>query len=153
MFTGIGLNRLPGAGVFRPSGFAANRAALDPEPLMLARAFATRRLVRDAYVAAAIEDLARKFRFQCPGWTNESTRRFNRPWFESPPCALRAVLLVWRGAAFRARNLFERANALARAKRVLVRKKVRCLERTDQMPTIDCDHRPCHEFRRIGGQQ
>jgi len=120
---------------------------------MLAGAFATRRLVRDAYGAAAIEDLARKFRLQCPGWTNQSTRRFNRLWFESPPYTLRAVLLVWSRAAFRARNLFERANALARAKRVLVRKKVRCLERTDQMPTIDRDHRPRHEFRRIGGQQ
>lgn len=94
---------------------APDSAALAAAPPYLAPQFGDAGRVRDAYLAATAEELARRFSFPQPGWTAGENRLLHQPWFASPLAALRAVLLLESPPAFRARNLFVSENALSRA--------------------------------------
>jgi len=92
-----------------------NAAALATVPALLAPQFGDTGRVRDAYLAATAEELARRFDLPMPAWTVGEQRQLHRPWFATPLAALRAVLLLESPPAFRARNLFVSENALSRA--------------------------------------
>jgi hypothetical protein len=91
-----------------------NTAALAAAPVLLAPQFGELGRVQDAYLAAAAEELARRFSLPQPDWTVGEDRQLRRPWFATPLAALRAVLLLESPPAFRARNLFVSENALSR---------------------------------------
>jgi hypothetical protein len=93
---------------------APKETALRDEPALLAPRFGWLGQVRDAYLAAAAEELGRRHGLPIPAWTEGEARRLHRPWVASPLAALRAVLLVESPAGFRARNLFVSENALSR---------------------------------------
>ena len=71
--------------------------------------------VRDAYLAAVAVSLARQVGVSPPAWAWADDRKLQEPWFASPGSAIRATLILESPAAFRERNLFVSANALARA--------------------------------------
>ena len=71
--------------------------------------------VKDAYLAATAEELARKYGLAQPVWTFDEDRKLRRPWFAISMQSLRALLLLESPAGFRSRNLFVSANALSRA--------------------------------------
>lgn len=89
--------------------------ALAPEPALLAPTQGDIGQVRDAYLAATAEELARKFSLRLPLWTEAECRKLHWPWFASRLAALRAVLLLESPPGFRSRNLFVSENALSRA--------------------------------------
>jgi hypothetical protein len=89
--------------------------ALSEVPMLLAPSDPVTGCVRDAYLAATAEELARRMNFPSPAWALAENRRLHRPWFASPLAALRAVLLLESPAGFRSRNLFVSDNALSRA--------------------------------------
>jgi hypothetical protein len=88
--------------------------ALADAPVLLAPRFGDIGRVRDAYLAATAEELARSFSLTLPGWTFDDQRQLHRPWFATPLAALRALLLLESPPGFRSRNLFVSANALSR---------------------------------------
>lgn len=92
-----------------------NKEALDEEPHLLAPILGEAGQVEDAYLAAAAEELSRRFRFPLPKWTEAESRKLHHPWFASTLRSLRAVLLLESPAGFRSRNLFVSENALTRA--------------------------------------
>ena len=94
---------------------APKAAALRDPPAFLAPQFGEPGRVRDAYLAATAEELARRFDLPAPGWAASDQRALHKPWFATPLAALRAVLLLESPPAFRARNLFVSENALSRA--------------------------------------
>jgi hypothetical protein len=94
---------------------APNLKAFADTPALLEPKFHEAGRVRDAYLAATAEELARSYEFPVPAWTVAETRKLRRPWFASPLGALRAVLLLESPPAFRSRNLFISENALTRA--------------------------------------
>ena len=89
-------------------------AALAAEPALLAPLTGETGRLQDAYLAAAAEELARRFHFTRPSWTAGEARVLHKPWFASPLASLRALLLFESPPSFRARNLFVSANALSR---------------------------------------
>jgi hypothetical protein len=91
-----------------------DRTMLDAEPAPLREAFSGGD-VADAYLAAVAVSLAREVGAVPPAWAWQTRRKLSRPWFAHPGAALRAMLLAESPAAFRERNLFVSANALARA--------------------------------------
>jgi hypothetical protein len=91
-----------------------SQAALDEEPIPLAGSVHEGD-VYDAYLAATAEALACQAGLDTPAWTRGPGRALRRPWFAVPWAGLRAVLILESPAAFRSRNLFVSANALARA--------------------------------------
>jgi hypothetical protein len=96
--------------------YGAPRAeALEKEPCLLGSGDEGIGHVRDAYLAATAEELARAFELPVPNWTDTEHRKLHRPWFASTLASLRAVLLLESPPSFRARNLFVSANALSRA--------------------------------------
>ena len=94
---------------------APSAAALLEAPALLAPSDPVTGAIRDAYLAATAEELARRLNVPSPEWALAEDRRLHRPWFASPLSALRAVLLLESPAAFRSRNLFVSDNALSRA--------------------------------------
>ena len=92
-----------------------NARALADNPPLLGPSLAEPGRVRDAYLAATAEELARAHKLPLPAWTGAEARKLHHPWFASPLSALRAVLLLESPPAFRARNLFVSENALTRA--------------------------------------
>ncbi len=90
-------------------------AALVEQPVLLAPAFGNRGRVRDAYLAATAEELARIHGYEIRVWPDNDARKLRGPWFASTLPALRAVLLHESPATFRARNIFVSDNALTRA--------------------------------------
>lgn len=94
---------------------APSAAALDEAPPLLALLDPETGLIRDAYLAATAEELARRMNLSSPRWTTSEDRCLHHPWFASNLSALRAVLLLESPAAFRSRNLFVSDNALSRA--------------------------------------
>jgi hypothetical protein len=94
---------------------APSAAALLEAPALLAPSDPVTGSVRDAYLAATAEELARRLNLPSPTWALSEDRRLHRPWFASPLSALRAVLLLESPAGFRSRNLFVSDNALSRA--------------------------------------
>jgi hypothetical protein len=97
-------------------GFYAspNADALAEEPMLLAPKDAEMGRVKDAYLAATAEELARLHSLPFPRWILGDERKLHRPWFASPLASLRAVLILESPAVFRARNLFVSENALTR---------------------------------------
>lgn len=69
----------------------------------------------NAYWAAVAETLCREAGLEPPPWTESPRCYLNRPWFAGSLEGLKAILLVESPVAFRRRNLFVSANALARA--------------------------------------
>jgi hypothetical protein len=69
----------------------------------------------DAYLAAVVETLCREAGMPPPLWTDSPDRFLSRPWFAGGLESLKAILLAESPVAFRRRNLFVSANALARA--------------------------------------
>lgn len=94
---------------------APSAAALSEPPALLAPSDPVTGAIRDAYLAATAEELARRLNVPSPEWVQGEDRRLHRPWFASPLSSLRAVLLLESPAAFRSRNLFVSDNALSRA--------------------------------------
>jgi hypothetical protein len=92
-----------------------NAAALAEVPPLLAPAFGEPGKIKDAYLAATAEELARKFKLPFHSWFAAEERKLHRPWFASPLASLRAVLLLESPVGFRSRNLFVSENALHRA--------------------------------------
>ena len=97
-------------------GFRArpSQEAIDREPELLA-GLVEGGAVFDAYLAATAEALASELRLETPAWTRQPGRALREPWFAVPWAGMRAILLLESPAAFRSRNLFVSANALARA--------------------------------------
>lgn len=93
---------------------APGPGAFVDEPALLGSDLGELGQVRDAYLAATAEELARARNVPIPAWTFADERRLHRPWFGSSLAALRAVLLLESPVAFRSRNLFVSENALAR---------------------------------------
>jgi hypothetical protein len=89
--------------------------ALEKSPALLAPKFGDIGSVRDAYVAATAEELARNFKLILPRWTEHESRKLHYPWFASTLASLRAVLIHESPPGFRSRNLFVSENALSRA--------------------------------------
>jgi hypothetical protein len=89
-------------------------AALEAEPPRL-RGIVADGQIKDAYLAAVAEELARKYRLPHPAWAYAEERKLHSPWFASDLQSLRAVLLVESPVGFRSRNLFVSENALSRA--------------------------------------
>jgi hypothetical protein len=92
-----------------------NPEALVDPPALLGPTSGEAGQVRDAYLGATAEELARHYQFPAPEWASADTRKLHRPWFASSLAALRTVLLLESPAAFRSRNLFVSQNALTRA--------------------------------------
>ena len=91
-----------------------NTAAISQSPLFLARKIPDGD-VKDAYLAATAEELARRFKLPSPAWIFDEDRKLHRPWFASSLHALRGILVVESPVGFRSRNLFVSENALSRA--------------------------------------
>ncbi len=89
--------------------------ALEKSPGLLAPQFGEIGGVRDAYIAATAEELARKYNLVLPRWTEDESRKLHYPWFASTLASLRAVLIHESPPGFRSRNLFVSENALSRA--------------------------------------
>lgn len=71
--------------------------------------------IRDAYLAAVGEELARTFKLPHPQWIWAEDRKLRIPWFGSDMQELRAVLIHESPPGFRSRNLFVSENVLSRA--------------------------------------
>jgi hypothetical protein len=97
-------------------GFYASpkEQALAEMPMLLASGEGEMGRVKDAYLAATAEELARLHSLPIPRWVMGEERKLRLPWFASPLASLRAVLILESPAVFRARNLFVSENALTR---------------------------------------
>src|SRR5688500_17568497 len=80
--------------------------ALDNSPALLASNFGDIGRVRDDYLAATAEDLARKYNLVLPRWTEDESRTLHPHCFASTLASLRAVRPHESPPAFRSRNLF-----------------------------------------------
>ena len=69
----------------------------------------------DAYLAAVAEHFCRMHGWRTPAWTHDACRFLELPWFGMQSHAGRMLLLMDSPSAFRARNIFVSADALARA--------------------------------------
>ena len=85
----------------RQRSIAARPSAMDP--------------LRDAYIAATAEHLARRWQLPVPAWTDDHGFALVRPHFSGGLESLKAILTVESPTAFRRRLLFVSANALDRA--------------------------------------
>jgi len=73
--------------------------------------------VKDAYLAALAEHLAREERFDVPAWTENVSRFLDVPFFAGGLESLKAILLAESPPAFRRRLIFISADALSRPDR------------------------------------
>ena len=73
--------------------------------------------VRDAYIAAVAEHLARTHGLPVPEWTETQGNELHRPFFAGGLESLKGVLLAESPTAFRRRLLFVSENALSRPPR------------------------------------
>lgn len=71
--------------------------------------------LRDAYIAATAEHLARRWGLLVPDWTDDHGFALTRPHFAGGLESLKAILTVESPTAFRRRLLFVSADALDRA--------------------------------------
>ena len=67
----------------------------------------------DAFLASTAAYLAQQHQLPVPLWARGTARALEKPWFAAKSHNLRMVLLQESPAAFRVRNLFVSANALA----------------------------------------
>ena len=70
--------------------------------------------LRDAYLAAVAEHLARSYGLAVPEWTETQGNDLHRPFFAGGLESLKAVLLAESPTAFRRRLLFVSKDALSR---------------------------------------
>jgi len=70
--------------------------------------------IKDAYVAAAAEELARKFDFPEPEWVDNCDRFLKEPYFASDFQSLKATLIKESPIGFRRRLIFVSGDALYR---------------------------------------
>jgi hypothetical protein len=88
-----------------PSG-RMSAIANRPEPLDA---------LRDAYLGATAEHLARRWKLPVPAWAHDHGFTLTRPHFSGGLESLKAILTAESPTAFRRRLLFVSANALDRA--------------------------------------
>lgn len=93
---------------------APTAAALEEEPPRLENRFGDRGRA-DAYLAAVAEHLGAQFHLRVPPWAFSPDRTLNEPWFAAQGDTYRLFLLMDSPSAFRSRNIFVSADALARA--------------------------------------
>jgi hypothetical protein len=72
--------------------------------------------LRDAYLAAVAEHLARMHGLAVPDWTETQGNDLHRPFFAGGLESLKGVLVAESPTAFRRRLLFVSKNALSRAR-------------------------------------
>ena len=89
----------------------ARRAALRARPLPLDA-------VRDAYLAAIAEHLARSHGLAVPAWSETHGFTLTRPFFSGGLESLKAILTVESPTAFRRRLLFVSKDALSRPRQL-----------------------------------
>jgi hypothetical protein len=70
--------------------------------------------LRDAWLAAVAEHLARSFDLPVPAWSETHGNNLRRPFFAGGLETLKAILFVESPTAFRRRMLFVSKNALSR---------------------------------------
>jgi hypothetical protein len=70
--------------------------------------------LRDAYLAAVAEHLARSFGLPVPDWTDTQGNDLHQPFFAGGLESLKAILFMESPTAFRRRLLFVSKNALSR---------------------------------------
>lgn len=70
--------------------------------------------LKDAYLAATAEHLARSFALRVPAWSDNHGHRLKQPFFAGGLESLKAILIVESPLAFRRRLLFVSKNALSR---------------------------------------
>ena len=87
--------------------------AIRAEPCRIER-------VQDAYLAALAEHLAHLDRLPAPGWSGQSERFLETPYFAGGLQSLKATLIVESPSAFRRRLIFISANALSRPRREFI---------------------------------
>jgi hypothetical protein len=73
--------------------------------------------VKDAYLAALAEHLAREANFDVPAWTEAVWRFLDEPFFAGGLESLKAILLAESPPAFRRRLIFISADGLSRPDR------------------------------------
>jgi len=93
---------------YRDAG--ARRGMLAEEPALLADA------VANAYLAAAAEHLAIRYRVPIPAWVHGQQRFLHMPHFAGPP-GMKAMLLAESPTAFRRRMIFVGYDPLGRPNR------------------------------------
>jgi hypothetical protein len=86
---------------------AEREASLSAQPMPLDD-------LRDAYLGATAEHLARRYDLDVPEWTETYGLALRRPFFAGGLESLKALLTVESPAAFRRRMLFVSKNALDR---------------------------------------
>lgn len=86
---------------------AARIAALEARPIQLDA-------VKDAYLAAVAEHLARSFGLDVPDWSDAHGGSLRTPFFAGGLESLKALLTVQSPTAFRRRLLFVSKDALSR---------------------------------------
>lgn len=86
------------------------QAMIDPEPPMSGDA------LRDAYLAAAAEHLARRWGLSIPAWTDNPARTLHEPHFAGGIEELKPLLLAQSPLAFRKRMIFVEHEPLSRAR-------------------------------------
>lgn len=69
----------------------------------------------DAYLAAVCDHLCRQYHLPRPAWIKDPLRVLRTPYFAAKTHGLRMIYLQESPTAFRQRNIFVSANALARA--------------------------------------
>ena len=89
---------------------ARRQAMLDAEPPM------TGIPLRDAYLAAVAEHLARRWDLAIPAWTDNPARALREPYFAGGIEALKPLLLAQSPLAFRKRMIFVEHEPLSRAR-------------------------------------
>jgi hypothetical protein len=72
--------------------------------------------LRDAWLGAIGEHLARRWSLQIPSWTDQSHRFLKRAFFAGGFESLKAILLAESPLAFRKRQIFVEAEPLRRAR-------------------------------------
>jgi hypothetical protein len=91
---------------------AEREASLSTQPMPLDD-------LRDAYLGATAEHLARRYDLDVPEWTETYGLALRRPFFAGGLESLKALLTVESPAAFRRRLLFVSKNALDRPRMFL----------------------------------
>ncbi len=85
-------------------------AAVEAEPILLGG-------IKDAYLAAVAEHLAKQHDLAPPAWSDKPNRFLHEPFFAGGLESLKAILIVESPAAFRRRLTFVTADALSRPHR------------------------------------
>ncbi len=72
--------------------------------------------LRDAWLGAVAEHLARRWNLEIPTWVDQPHRFLDRPFFAGGLESLKAILLAESPLAFRKRQIFVEAEPLRRAR-------------------------------------